>query len=220
MFRKPRPYYARARAATNADNAAKYKGPMMEWCYRDEYTFRVVERFEEPLFTNLLERIFFTEFSSVNFGQLMDPSEKARENELKQNLKDKFSLRIAVYHRDAFVGWTFGYQDTDNQFYMSNSAVLPEHRNQGIYKELLSGILRITKEHGFQSVYSKHLAANNAIIIPKLKAGFVITGMEMLEWAGLMVRMTFYHHRKRRQLYDFRVGMAGPTSDIKTALGI
>ena len=103
---------------------------------------------------------------------------------------------------------------------MSNSAVLPEHRNKGIYKELLAGTLRITKEEGFQAVYSRHIAANSAVIVPKLKVGFVITGMEMLEWAELMVRMTYYHHPKRRQLYDFRVGMSGPTDEIKDALGI
>lgn len=100
---------------------------------------------------------------------------------------------------------------------MSNSAVLPEHRNKGIYKELLSAILRITKEEGFQAVYSRHIAANNAVIIPKLKAGFLITGMEVMEWAGLMVKMTYYHHQKRRLLYDYRVGFSGSKAEILRA---
>lgn len=190
----------------------------MEWTYLDRYTFRVVDQFEEPEFTGLSENIFFEDFPSVNYRKLMSDSEKELDGERRKLLKDRFFLRIGVYRENLLVGWTVGWQDTDHFFYMANSAVLPEHRNAGIYKELLSSVLRITKDAGFPVVHSKHLASNNPVIVPKLKSGFVITGLELLEWVGLLVKMTYFHDPRRRDLYQFRVGNSKPTPELKTLL--
>jgi len=191
----------------------------VEWTYDENYTFRVVDSFEEPMTSNLMREIFFEGFPSVDPKKFLTDQERQNEADLRSKIKDRYHLRIAVHCRDEFVGWTCGWQDTDNRFYMATSAVLPEHRNKGIYTQLVSAVLRITKEEGFQSVHSNHLAANNNVIIPKLKLGFVITGMEMLEFAGMMVKTAFYHHPIRRDLYLYRVGMQQPSAVIRNLLG-
>jgi hypothetical protein len=191
----------------------------MEWRYLDDYTIRLVDRFEEPHYTQLAERIFFGDFPSVSYRRLASEAELARDQELRQRLSGRFMLRIGAFHRDELVGWTIGWQDTDNLFYMASSAILPEHRRRGHYRELLKGVLQRTKEEGFPVVYSRHLAGNNAVIIPKLKAGFVLTGMEVLEWAGTMVRMAFYHSDVRRECYETRVGLSKPSARLKEHLG-
>lgn len=43
------------------------------------------------------------------------------------------------------------------------------------------------KELGFQVIYSRHVTTNSAIIIPKLKAGFVISAMELSDKFGVSV---------------------------------
>ncbi|MGE0174488.1 MAG: GNAT family N-acetyltransferase [Oligoflexales bacterium] len=190
----------------------------MEWTYKD-YTFRTVETFEEPLFSELMKKVFFEEFPSIDMKQVLSEQEKQKAAEFRNKFKDRYHLRIAVYHGPAFVGWTFGWQESDHSFYMGMSAVLPEHRNKGIYTELVSAVLKITREEGFQSVYSNHLVANSNVLIPKLKLGFTIAGMEMLEWVGLVVKLVFYHQPTRKDIYQYRVGMAPPSEVIKKLLG-
>lgn len=189
-----------------------------QWQYREKYHFKIVDNFDESLFAELNQRVYFDDFPSIDMQRVLSDQEKDRERELKARLKERVVLRIAVYCEGALIGWSVGWQDTGNMFYMANSAVLPEHRRQGIYAELLAAVLRITKEEGFQVVHSNHVAANNAVIIPKLKAGFVMTGMEIIEWVGLTVKMAFYHHPVRHDIYRYRVGMAPPTSLIKEML--
>jgi hypothetical protein len=69
-----------------------------------------------------------------------------------------------------------------------------------------------------QVIYSKHQASNSAVIIPKLKAGFVISGLEVLEWAGTLIKMSYFHNQHRKDAFDFRTGYKPPTSDIKSVL--
>lgn len=185
----------------------------MEWTHGD-YIVKPVEKFEEPLYTQLVDRVFFEEFPSIDYKALATEAELLRENELKQRLRGRYFLRIGAFHQGRLIGWTVGWQDTDNLFYMANSAVLPEHRRKGVYQQLLKGVLQITKEDGFQALYSRHLAGNNNVIIPKLKAGFVLSGMEVLEAFGTLVRMTYYHSDLRRDCYDFRVGLKKPSARI------
>ena len=101
---------------------------------------------------------------------------------------------------------------------MANSAVLPDYRRHGIYSELLTACIRLTKEAGFEVIYSLHLSGNNAVIIPKLKAGFVISGMEMLEGAGMMVRLSYFHNEVRREAYSFRTGLTRPSEQLRALM--
>jgi hypothetical protein len=58
----------------------------------------------------------------------------------------------------------------------------------------------------FQIVYSRHVATNNQILIPKVKAGFVITGIEVLDVFGVMVHLSYFFNPLRRKVLDARVG--------------
>ena len=85
-------------------------------------------------------------------------------------------LRVSfgVYHENEFVGWSWGYQDSPEAFYMCNSAIMPAHRRKGLYTKLLTKMVAKINEHGFQRIYSKHNLTNNSVLIPKLKFGFKI----------------------------------------------
>jgi len=71
---------------------------------------------------------------------------------------------------------------------------------------------------GFQLIYSSHIATNNSIIIPKLKAGFVITGLEVEERFGTRIKHFYYTGQLRKKVVDFRVGFSRPDEELKAIL--
>ena len=69
-------------------------------------------------------------------------------------------------------------------------------------------------------ISSKHSATNNRVIIPKLKAGFVISGLEISDRYGTLVRLEYFTNPKRRELMDFRSGQALPDLGLRELLGL
>lgn len=66
----------------------------------------------------------------------------------------------------------------------------------------------------------RHSATNNAVIIPKLKAGFVITSMEISDMFGVLVHLTYFPKVLRRKMITYRVGDMKPDEEIKKCLKI
>lgn len=101
---------------------------------------------------------------------------------------------------------------------MMNTGVLEAHRRRGVYTALLPVVLKTAQQVGFQVVLSRHHATNNAVIIPKLKAGFVITGLELDDRYGTLVQLSYYFNPLRRRLLDVRVGQSAPDDEVKKLL--
>jgi AmiR/NasT family two-component response regulator len=70
---------------------------------------------------------------------------------------------------------------------------------------VLAFVVAFAREHGYQRITSTHSATNNAILIPKLKADFVISGMHVDERFGVMVHLTNYLYEQRRATIERRV---------------
>ena len=94
-------------------------------------------------------------------------------------------------HNNEFVVWSWSCQESAFRFYMCNLAVFPEHRRKGLYTMLMNEMVERATKLGFQEIYCCHTAANNAVIISKLKAGFVITSMEITDSFGALVNFSF-----------------------------
>lgn len=101
---------------------------------------------------------------------------------------------------------------------MRNSAILPEHRRKGLYSALLNETLLRVQENGFQRIYSRHIATNNSVIMPKLKHGFTITALEVTDLFGVLVHLTYLPKELRRKVMVYRVGDAKPDDELKTCL--
>ena len=84
---------------------------------------------------------------------------------------------------------------------------------------MLFETLQRVKNLGFQELCSRHSVDNNAVIIPKLKAGFVITGVEISDMWGTLVNLSYYTNEKRRKVLSYRSG-AKPDSEIKKYLDL
>lgn len=166
-------------------------------------------------------RKFFEEESQI-FRLRNHLSEQDKENSerLKQELGNPIRINLGVFYQGQFVGWSWGFQESPYKFYMCNSAIFPEHRRKGLYTELIKEMLKRIKSLGFQEVYSRHTAGNNAVIIPKLKAGFSISSMEISDLFGTLIHLTYYLIPLRKKVYDYRTGQIKPDNELSTVLGI
>ncbi len=77
-------------------------------------------------------------------------------------------------------------------------------------------VLELTSAEGFSAVRSRHVCTNNAVLIAKLKLGFMINGFEQDETMGTLVRTIFHHNELRRRSAYFRAGKIGDSGVLES----
>lgn len=138
---------------------------------------------------------------------------------LRSRLGDLFMLHLGLFSpQDEFIGFSFGAQENEETFYMMASAVLPSHRKMGLYTELLKEVVRRCTDEGFQKIYGTHCATNNAVLIPKLKLGFIFSKIELSDMFGTIIHLQYYTNPLRRKVLDYRSGLKVPDSEIKSVM--
>lgn len=181
-------------------------GYMIKNCESEEF-WRTVE---EPMV-----RVFEDNELIVRPRDLYSEFEKDQLKQLNENFRHPFVQHSLVLKDGDLAGWTWGYQDSRDSYYMVNSAVLPEHRGRGLYSRLLDVSLEELLAKGFQRVWSRHNMTNSAILVPKLKKGFVLTGTELNDFFGTLVHLTYFANSTRRKALDFRSGLSRPDEELK-----
>lgn len=145
--------------------------------------------------------------------------EKHKLNLLKQRMGDLYELRLALYSpEDEFVGFSFGFQETEETFYMAASGLLPAHRGKGLYSQMVKYLIEKTTEVGFQKIYGTHCATNNAVLIPKLKLGFIFSKVELSDMFGTILHLQYFTNPLRRKVMDYRSGLKVPDQQIKSVM--
>lgn len=182
------------------------------WQFKDKYLLKRVDRFDEPEYVNLVHEVLG---ATPPLEGLLPSHELQRHKELQSRCKSPFTIRIGAYEGNRLVASTYGWQSEDSTFYMGISLVHPDHRRQGIYSELLKAVISTTREEGFQLIQSHHRATNNPVIIAKLSAGFAISGLDLSDTMGALVRLTYFHNPERRKLLDSRVGLVRPEGRLR-----
>lgn len=112
----------------------------------------------------------------------------------------------AIVHGSDIVGWSQWQQTDTDTLTMRNTAIDPAHRRKGLYTALLPVVINHARVEGYQRIVSTHHASNNAVIIPKLKAGFIITGLNINEKYGAMITLTYYVYERRLRCAQERIG--------------
>lgn len=181
-----------------------------EWPLCEKYTLKRVERFEEPLFKTLIRKFFYEDFPGWDWEKNLGQHEKENLENLKKDFKYHNSLKLAAYEGKRLIGWTYGWQEGPSGFYMGSSGVLHEYRRKGIYSQMVKTVLELCREKGFSIVHSNHVTTNNAVIIAKLKLGFYVTGMELHDAFGTLLRLSCYLHPERERLIRVRSGLERP----------
>jgi RimJ/RimL family protein N-acetyltransferase len=163
-----------------------------------------IEEFN-AVYTSRQEEYFKTSLI-VDVVSHLSTAEQQQAQQRRTAFPAVWRMQWAVTYNGVLVGWTYAYQQDHETLYMCNTALDPAHRGKGLYTRILRIVLDYAHMNGFQVVTSKHYASNNAVIVPKLKAGFIITGMALDEKYGLMVHLTKYLHPEREKLAINRIG--------------
>lgn len=179
-----------------------------EWALRDRISIAEVDVFPEDLYRAQLEEHLMGEYPMLPWRDHLSEAESVKLKSLRENIQSRYDLRLALLDGDELIGWSYGWQEVFDvsSFFMGASMVLPEYRKQGLYSELVKRVLEITKEMGFQSIWSTHIMTNNAVLIAKMKLGFTITGLECNVNYGNLVKLTYHHSELRRRTTKFRAG--------------
>ena len=165
-----------------------------------------IDRSDVFNWTPISWEIFRSDFQSIyrdsqaGTGTFVLPAMNQRKKEPKNQ------ILIGVYCGNQPAAFHYGSPDSAGAFRMRNTAVAQPFRGQGLYVAMLELVLNQARELGYNTVESKHRADNNAIIIPKLKAGFHITGLEIDGRAGVMVRLTYSFQDLQKEMLAFRTG--------------
>jgi GNAT superfamily N-acetyltransferase len=184
----------------------------------DDYFFREATPNEFEVFFSANRSKVFTNGSKIMVEDWMLESEKQKRKQLSEKLKDRYEYRIFILKGDEIVGWHVGRQIDAETYYMGNTGVFQAHQRQGIYTALLPKLLETFREKGFQTVCSRHIASNNSVLIPKLRAGFMITGVEVDIRFGVLIVLSYIFDEKRRTAHHYRTGYLRADDDLKPYL--
>ncbi len=148
----------------------------------------------------MMERIFVP-FPELGAYQIPD----ARWERIKP-LREVFARthheRFIFYNEAGeAIGWSYGEMLDYETFFMTSTGILPEYRRRGIYTAFLKRLLSYLAALGYERVTSNHQTNNAPVIIAKLKAGFVILGVNLDERWGAQVELACFFHDDRRRGY-------------------
>jgi len=167
-------------------------------------SIRLVEKFPEPAFANLQRELFAPlERSSPEFAAAVR-AERSVSGSVDSALFPAM-VRFGAYSDEQLVGWSYGWFERPDRFYIANSAVLPSHRRLGVYSQLVGAIFEYAQAHGAGAVHSRHSVLNTPVIIAKLKLGFMISGTSFSEHTGLLVQMVRHTSTERADVFHNRV---------------
>lgn len=149
---------------------------------------RYSDKFPEPELS-LVQRQVFSEIQQFS-GELESVllSEQAGTGNPPRGTFPVY--RLGAYDGETLVGWTYGWMERNNCFYMANSGVLSSHRRRGIYTSLINAIREHALKEGAVCIYSRHCMVNNPVIIAKLRANFHISGLSTSAQLGTLVELT------------------------------
>lgn len=185
----------------------------------DEYSIEITN--DDKAFMKFLKDnkdLVFSENTFIQIEDLMSESEKEKLSKLNRLKDNKYKLRLYILKGNTRVGWFMGEQISRETFYMRNTGIFKEFRNKGIYTRFLSVLREIIREKGFQKITSSHIVTNNNVIVPKLKAGFMITGFEISDRFGLFVNLTYNFNEIRNKILRYRAGEIATDEQLRLLL--
>ncbi len=138
--------------------------------------------------------------SLAELGNYQVPAERAMRSQPLQAVYSTTHREFILFmEEDRCVGWHYGMMIDPSTFFMSYSAVIKSYQQRGIYGTFLKAFLPYLHALGYERVTSNHMVTNRAVLIAKLKAGFIITGTVLDERWGAQVSMAYFFHEDRRE---------------------
>ncbi len=174
--------------------------------FHDGFKVESTEEFQEFLHSG--NSIFYSE------------EEKKRYRSFKPDFKNDAFLYFIVKLGNDIVARSFSNQVALETIMMCMSYVKKGFRGKGLYKLMLKETIKKANEIGYRKIQSYHNTTNNDIIIPKLKEGFVFTGMKINAGYGTLVELTYFFNEDEKDAVDFRSGYRRPTKKVNEVFGL
>ena len=171
-----------------------------------------------PLFKKHYDALFGTDhtFFPTSF---YSEEENKKLKVLRERMGNTYQLHLGLFSpANEFIGFSFGAQEDEETFYMMASAVLPEYRGLGLYSELVKVVIQRCTDLGFQKIYGTHCATNNAVLIAKMKLGFIFSKVELSDMFGTILHLQYFTNPLRRKVMDYRSGLKVPGREIKAVM--
>ncbi len=184
---------------------------------KEQYTLKEIPRQDYDEFRRSHEPTIFPNRFDMYVTNAYSQNEKDSLEALGRRMGDPYELRLGFFYNDEMIGWSYGLQVSADTFRMATTGILPQYQGKGIYSAYLQVIASHLKELGFQCLYSRHYATDNGVILPKLRFGFLITGFELTDEYGLLLRLHYFFNETRRKALHVRSGFQQPDESI-TAL--
>ena len=173
------------------------------------------ELVSSEVFTQIMneyESLFYHESPKVNSDKFLTNGEKEILQKLNENFKIEYEMNLIIRtEMGEFVGWCNGCKSNRSTLTMHSSFVLPEYRRNGVYSRAIIETIHWAESKGFLTIESQHLVSNNNVIIPKLKSGFQINGIQVDDRFGLMVHLKLDLKQEIKEIHQVRIGI--PTND-------
>lgn len=196
---------------------------MNEWVLENGYKIRQITDQEFDSLYRKHQRNHFDEQNQIfRLTEAFSKEELERFEKLKKQMGESiYKLHLLAESPEGkFAGYTFGFQESGITFYMCSSLVAVEHRRKGLYTSLLEKVMELTVAEGFQTLYSRHYLSNNSVIIPKLKKGFHVSGIETSDLFGTTLILTYYSNATRNEVFSYRTGETKPSEKVSELLRI
>jgi GNAT superfamily N-acetyltransferase len=154
----------------------------------------------------------------LDVARLTSEDDRAAYADLDAVLGQELEHRLLLKAGDEVVGVYWGHQQAFGRYYMVSSAIHPRWQRRGLYRALLGRVLAAATASGFREIYSRHRADNNAVLVPKLQAGFAIAAFEITPRHGLLVHLRYYPGAGPRLAFEYRID--GAHADELRARGV
>ena len=167
---------------------------------------RLQAKLPEPEFAALQRRVFAEiQSESAALAEVMAAEHAGVNPPYHEADLHAPTVRFGAYAADELVGWSFGWFERGNHYYMANSGVAPEYRRRGVYAALLDAVIAHAASNGTHVVRSQHSVLNNAVIICKPKRGFHIVGLSASAQMGTLVELALHLSPARGELFAARM---------------
>ncbi len=154
----------------------------------------------------------------IDLAPLHSELDRAGVADLDAVLATPLEHRVVLRAAGAPIGAYHGHQEASGGYKMANTILVPEWRGRGVYRALLGQIEAAVRASGFLEMSSRHRADNNAVIVPKLRAGWVIAAFDVVPKYGLLVHLRRYLHDGLAHAFGYRID--GRHADALRAAGV
>jgi hypothetical protein len=157
----------------------------------------------EEEFSHYVDSKINSIFKANNRFEIMTAKRFTESNPCDQT---QYLLKLLILEDKELVGFHTGYESSAGIYYMQTSAIVPQYRSKGIYSKTLSILIQHLWQEGFHKITSRHYITQNNIIVPKLKAGFLIQGFEADPRFGQLINLSLYKFDDTKIQAQYRSG--------------